>query len=90
MRTIETTLWPLERPQAELGVGIFLGEEHALELTGLAEGERVVLIEPNELRAEATVHVVEVSGRRVWFGEIGDPEAIEVIYPDPTRHTSVV
>lgn len=90
MRTIEAALWPLKRPQAQLGVGVFLGEEYAPDLAGLADGERVVLIEPNELRAEATVRLIELSGRKFWFGEIGDPAAIEVIYPDPTPHSSLV
>lgn len=88
MRTVETALWPLERPEARIGLGVFLGEERALELAGLSEGERVVLVEPNELQAEAIVRLVEVSGRRFWFGEIGDPEAIQVIYPERTAESS--
>lgn len=83
MRTIETALWPLERPAAGMGVGVFLGEEQAPGLVGLTEGERVLLVEPHELQAEATVRVIALGGRRVWFGEIGDPDAIRVIYPGP-------
>jgi hypothetical protein len=84
MRTIETALWPLEKPTPQMGIGVFLGEEHAPPLADLTEGERVLLVEPNELCAEAAVHKIELDGRTVWFGEIGDPDAIQVIYPDPT------
>ena len=37
-----------------------------------------------------TVRKIDVGGRTFWFGEIGDPHAIRVIYPDPalTPHTS--
>lgn len=84
MREIETPLWPLEKPAAEMGVGVFLGIEQDPMLADLTEGERVVLVEPNELQAEATVHTVELGGRRVWFAELIDPDAIEVIYRDAT------
>jgi hypothetical protein len=80
MRTIETALWPLEKPVADMSVGVFLGETHASGLAGLTEGERVLLVEPNELRAEGTVRQITVDGRQWWFAEIADPDAIEVIY----------
>jgi hypothetical protein len=89
MRTIETALWPLERPAANMGLGVFLGDEHAPGLAGLTEGERVLLVEPNELQAAGTVHTVQVAGRRVWFAELDDPDAIQVIYPEPTGSTNV-
>jgi hypothetical protein len=82
MRVIETALWPLEKPADELGLGVFLDEESAAALAGLMEGERVLLVEPNELQAEAVARLVEIGGRRFWFGEIGDECAIQVIYPD--------
>jgi hypothetical protein len=81
MHTIETSLWPLEQPTMEMGVGVFLGEVHAPALANLSEGERVLLVEPNELQAEGILRLLELGGRRVWFAEIGDPDAIEVIYP---------
>jgi hypothetical protein len=81
MRTIEITLWPLEQPTAEVGVGVFLGDVTLPALADLVEGERVLLVEPNELRAEGTLRVVDLDGRRVWFAELCDPDAIEVIYP---------
>lgn len=86
MRTVETTLWPLEKPAADVGVGVFLGAFlgalHTPGLTDLAEGERVLLVDPNELRAEGTARKIEVGGRQWWFAEIADPDAIEVIYPE--------
>jgi hypothetical protein len=84
MRTIEATLWPLEKPAAEMDMGVFLGEERAPALADLSEGERVLLLEPNELQAEGTPRLLELGGRRVWFAEIGDPSAIQVIYRDST------
>ena len=84
MRTIETVLWPLEKPVAHVGLGVFLGEENAPALTDLTEGEHVLLVEPNELQAEGTARKIEMGERTFWFGEIGDPDAIQVIYPDPT------
>ncbi len=91
MRTIETALWPLEKPAADMGVGVFLGDEHAPTLADLTDGERVLLVEPNELQAEGTLRMLELGGRRVWFAEIGDPDAIQIIYPDSmvsSRHPS--
>lgn len=82
MRTIETTLWPLEKPAATVGIGVFLGDEYDSALADLTEGERVLLVEPNELQAEGTMRAIELDGRCVWFAEIGDPKAIQVIYPD--------
>lgn len=87
MRTIETALWPLEEPANQVGVGVFLGEERDPALVDLQDGERVLLVEPNELRAVATVHRLTIDGRSVWFGAIGDRKDIEVIYPDPTQAT---
>ena len=81
MRTIEAALWPLEKPAAQWGFGVFLDEEHAPELAGLTEGERVLVIEPNELQAEGVVHRIEAGGRWFWFAEIGSQDAIQVIYP---------
>lgn len=82
MRTIETALWPLEKPAEHVGLGVFLGEEQAPALADLYEGERVLLVEPNELQAEGTVRKIAVGRRIFWFGEIGDRDAIQVIYPD--------
>jgi hypothetical protein len=84
MRIIETALWPLEKPMAQMRVGVFLGDVTLPALSDLVEGERVVLVEPNELQAEGTLRLVELGGRRVWFAELIDPDAIEVIYPGQT------
>lgn len=85
MRTIETALWPLEQPVANMGVGVFLGDVRDQTLADLKEGERVLVVEPNELQAEGTLRTMEFGGRRVWFAEIDDPDAIQVIYPDSTN-----
>jgi hypothetical protein len=87
MRTIETTLWPLEKPAADVGVGVFLGEAQSPGLADLTEGERVLLVEPNELRAEGIVRKVAVGERQWWFAEISDLDAIEVIYPESVAHS---
>ena len=87
MRTIESALWPLEKPAADVGVGVFLGEAQEAALADLVEGERVIVLEPNELRAEGTLRLIELDGRRVWFAEIGDPDAIQVIYADSATHS---
>jgi hypothetical protein len=82
MRTIETALCLLEEPAVHAGLGVFLGEEGAPNLSGFQEGERVPLVEPNALRAIATVHRLMIDGRAVRFGAISDREAIAAIYPD--------
>ncbi len=77
MRTIETALWPPEQP-ASFGEGVYIGLENDPRLAALAEGERVLLLETNEVQVEAIVHKVLLNGRRVWFGEFQGE--IEVIY----------
>jgi hypothetical protein len=67
-----------------VGVGVFLGEERAPALADLAEGERVLLVEPNEPQAEGVLRLLEMDGRRVWFADLGDPRAIHIIYPNST------
>jgi hypothetical protein len=81
MRTIETALWPPQQPQP-LGEGVFIGLENDPRLAGLAEGERVLLLETNEVQVEAIVHKVLLNGRQVWFGEFQGE--IQVIYPGDT------
>jgi hypothetical protein len=75
------------KPAADVSLGVFLGEAQARGLADLAEGERVLLVEPNELRAEGTVRKVNVGERQWWFAEIGDPDTIEVIYPESAAHS---
>jgi len=80
MRTIETALWPLEvHPEAGVGLSIYLNTADAPELAGLTAGERVLLIEPNELMAEGVARQIEINGRSFWYAEIGSRDAIQVI-----------
>ena len=81
MRTIETTLWPLEEhPAAGVGLSVYLNAADAPELVGLTEGEHVRLVEPNELEVEGVARLIEIDGRRYWYAEIGSRDAIRVIY----------
>ena len=81
MRTIETTLWPLEEHrEAGVGMSVYLNTADAPELAGLTEGERVLLVEPNELEAVGLARLIEIDGRRYWYAEIGSQDAIKVIY----------
>jgi hypothetical protein len=50
-----------------MGVGVFLGEALTPGLADLTESERVLLVEPNELRANSLVRTMEVDGRCWWF-----------------------
>ena len=81
MRTIVTTLWPLEEhPEAGIGLSVYLNVADAPELAGLTEGERVLLVEPNELEADGVARLIVIDGRRYWYAEIGSRAAIRVIY----------
>ena len=88
MRTIETALWPPQQP-TPLGEGVYIGLEGDPRLTGLTEGDRVLLLETNEVQVEAIVHKLLLNGRQVWFGEFQGE--IQVIYPGdvaPTGQTA--
>jgi len=88
VRTIETALWPPQQP-TPLGAGVYIGLENDPRLIGLSEGERVLLLETNEVQVEAIVHKLLLNGRQVWFGEFQGE--IQVIYPDdvaPTTHSA--
>ena len=77
MRTIVTALWPPQQP-TPLGEGVYIGVENDPRLADLTEGERVLLLEANEVQVEAIVHKLLLNGRQVWFGEFQDE--IQVIY----------
>lgn len=81
MRTIETRLWPLEEhAEASIGLSVYLNVADAPELAGLTEGERVLLVEPNELEADGVARLIKIDGRRFWYAEIDSRDAIRVIY----------
>jgi len=76
-----------ERPEYSLGLSVYLGPTDWPPLTGLIEGEHILLVEPNELQAEAKARRVEVNGVPTWFGELTSRDAIQVIY-QPSTSTS--
>jgi hypothetical protein len=70
-----------ERPG--LGLSVPLGrEDRTPELARLQEGERVLLVEPDNLRAEGTVKHVDSGGYRYWFGILESMAAIQDIDPE--------
>lgn len=85
MRTIETALWPPQQP-TPLGEGVYIGLDNDPRLTGLTEGERVLLLETNEVQVEAIVYKLVLNGRQVWFGEFQGE--IQVIYPGDVAPTA--
>jgi hypothetical protein len=71
----------------ELGRFIPLGpESRDAELRGLAEGERVLLKDPNQVQAKGYVVSRTVRGEKWWLGVLTGE--IEVIYQEPTRATA--
>ena len=90
MRTIVTELWPVE-DHAPYSMGIYMGVEGEPQVANLTEGERVLLVEPNEVQIEAILHKVTLNGRAVWFGEFqGEFQVIyqETANPDLTNNVS--
>lgn len=73
-----------ERPG--LGLSVPLGREDVSpELAALKEGDRVLLIEWDNLCAEGTVKPIESDGYRYWFGILDGMAAIRTLEPrEPT------
>lgn len=70
-----------ERPG--LGLSVPLGREDiSPELAELKEGDRVLLIEWDNLCAEGTVRPLDRDGYRYWFGILDNMAAIRDIDPD--------
>lgn len=82
MRIVETALWPLEELEP-FGKGVYIGQEQRPDLAGLIEGERVLLVEPNEVQIEGIVHKVTLNGRVLWFGALQGE--YQVIYQEATK-----
>lgn len=81
LRIIETEFFPTEEhPEYGLGLSVYLGPADWPPLSGLQEGEHVLLVEPNELEAEAIVRQGLVNGRPTRFGVLASRDAIRVIY----------
>lgn len=73
----------IRRPQPDGTVRIPLGtaSADAPDLLGLHDGERVLLVMPGELRAEATVVGEPWQGTTYWYGILDSMEAIQDITP---------
>ena len=70
-----------ERPG--LGLSVPLGrQDRTPDLAELREGERVLLVEPDNLCAEGAVKPVDSGGYRYWFGILASMAAIRDIDPD--------
>ncbi len=70
-----------ERPG--LGLSVPLGrEDRTPELADLTVGERLLLVEPDNVCAEGTAQVVESGGYRWWFGVLEGQSAIRDIHPE--------
>ncbi|MEO7001329.1 MAG: hypothetical protein ABI068_05990 [Ktedonobacterales bacterium] len=66
-----------------MGLSIPLGYENdAPELATLKSGERVIMIEPDNLQPGGTVVSEDVGGQRYWYGLLESRAAIQVIDPD--------
>jgi hypothetical protein len=77
MRTIEGALFPAEEhPELGLGLSVYLGGAADPALAGLQEGERVLLIEPNELQATGVARQVLIRDQGYCFGELESRQAI--------------
>jgi hypothetical protein len=82
MREIFTDFMRLER-RPDGTVRIPLGsQELSPDLEGLTDGERVCLVYPHELEAEATVAHERRDGDTVWYASISSMAAIRDIHPE--------
>jgi hypothetical protein len=57
-------------------------DQTAPELVGLKVGERVRLIYPGNLTAEAAVEIEEHNGWRLWYAVLPNEDAIRDIHPE--------
>ncbi|HLY29733.1 MAG TPA: hypothetical protein VKQ36_01775 [Ktedonobacterales bacterium] len=74
----------VRHPQPDGRVRIPLGtSERVADLRGLQNGERVLLVMPGELQAEATVIGEPWHGTTYWYGVLDSIEAIQDITPTP-------
>lgn len=82
MREIFNDFNRLER-RPDGTVRIQLGiEGKSPQVSGLIDGERVRVIYPSELVAEALATHEEQNGFIVWYGEIASMDAIRDIHPE--------
>ena len=70
-----------ERPG--LGLSVPLGrEDRTPTLAALTDGERVLLIEPDNLMAEGVAQSLMSGGYRYWYGVLESMAAIQDIDPE--------
>lgn len=70
-----------ERPG--LGLSVPLGrEDRTPALAHLTDGQRVLLVEPDNLRAEGIARHVDSGGYRYWFGVLARMADIQDIEPE--------
>ena len=70
-----------ERPG--LGLSVPLGrEDRTPALAQLSDGQRVLLVEPDNLRAEGVARHVDCGGYRYWFGVLARMADIRDIEPE--------
>jgi len=82
MRQIFNDFMRLER-RPDGSIRIPLGSEQSTPaLVGLTTGDRVELIYPDNLAAEATVEHVEHNGRVLWYAILPNEDAIVDIHPE--------
>jgi hypothetical protein len=72
-----------ERPG--LGLSVLLGPDDLdPELATLCDGQPIVLVEPESLRAPATARSIESGTRRYWYGVLRSRGEIQNIHPEAT------
>lgn len=72
-----------EHPDGSVRIPLGSASERTPDLLGLHDGERVLLVMPNELQAEAYVESDSRNGRTYWYGILDSIEAIQDIAPAP-------
>lgn len=66
-----------------LGLSVPLGrEDRAPRLAALADGEQVLLVEPDNLMAEGIAQSLMSGGYRYWYGVLESMAAIQDIDPE--------
>jgi hypothetical protein len=68
-----------------IGLSVLLGPEDVdPDLMALCDGERILMVEPENLSAEGIAHSVESAGRRYWYGVLTSRSDIHNIHREAT------